>query len=286
MGENILSAILNIANFGIFDLKNYATKSRIRVNAVGDQLEFYIKDSISNSFNKKTEEEKEKEYQKTLSYDGNQNNPPDFIVKDSDAFEIKKIEKGQNLQLNSSYPKDILYSDDSRITSFCRSCESKPWKQKDIFYVVGNVQKKEIRSLFFVQGTCYCADREVYERISKPLKEDIKDLIKEKNLESTKTNELGKIIKTDPLGITDLRIRGMWHIQNPLKVFSEHCKIDNQNKFSLFTLLEKKKYNSYDKKDRDKLEKHNHILVKEIKIKNPNNPSKTIEAKLIILMIK
>ncbi|MCK5043577.1 NgoPII family restriction endonuclease [Candidatus Pacearchaeota archaeon] len=287
MGDNILSAIINIANFGIFDLKDYATKSHIRINAVGDQLEFFIKDAISGAFGKKNEEEKEKEHQKTFSYLGNQNNPPDIMIKKSDAFEIKKIEnKSSTIALNSSPPKNILYSNDNRITSFCRSCESKPWDKKDLFYVVGNVQKKIINYLFFVQGTCYCADKEVYNRIHEPLKEEIDNLIKEKGLENGKTNELGRVKKTDPLGITDLRIRGMWHIQNPLKVFSQYCKLDSQNTFSLFAILKKDKYLSYDKKDRSKIESNKNISVQDIKIKNPDNPAKSIEAKLISLMIK
>ncbi len=287
MGDNILSAIINIANFGIFDLKDYATKSHIKINAVGEQLEFYIKDAISGAFGKKNDKEKENEHQKTFSYLGNQNNPPDIIIRNSDAFEIKKIEnKSSAIALNSSPPKDILHADDNRITSFCRSCESKSWDKKDLFYVIGSVQKKSLNSLFFVQGTCYCAEREVYDRIHNPLKKEIDNLIKEKGLENGKTNELGKIKKTDPLGITDLRIRGMWHIQNPIKVFSQYCKLDSQNKFSLFVILKKDKYFSYDRDDRKKMESNKNILVQDIKIKNPNNPAKLIEAKLITLMIK
>ena len=51
MGNNIIKAITNIVNFGNYDLKDYASKSHIRINAVGEQLEFFVKDSIANSFN-------------------------------------------------------------------------------------------------------------------------------------------------------------------------------------------------------------------------------------------
>jgi len=285
MPDNILSAIVNIANFKINDLEDYATKSHIRINAVGDQLEFYIKDAIAGCFDKK-QEDKEKEHKKVFSYLGNQNNPPDLIVKEGDAFEVKKIESTRSsLALNSSFPKDVLHSDDNRITSFCRSCEEKEWKEKDLFYVVGSVNKKILNYLFFVQGKCYCANKEVYERIHNPLKEEIDKLIKEKGLEKGETTELGRVKKTDPLGITDLRIRGMWHIQNPIKVFSNFCKLDNQNKFSVFVILEEKKYNFFPKEDIAELEKHKNIEVEDIKIKDPNNPAKTINAKLISLFL-
>ena len=49
MANNILRAILNIATFGNNDLKSYASTYLNRINAVGEQLEFYIKDSIANS---------------------------------------------------------------------------------------------------------------------------------------------------------------------------------------------------------------------------------------------
>lgn len=285
MGNNIITAIINIANFGVFDLKNYATKSHIRINAVGDQLEFYIKDAIADCF-EKNQDEKEKEHEKVFSYLGNQNNPPDMIIRKGDAFEIKKIEnKGSALALNSSFPKDVLHSDDNRITSFCRSCEEEDWKEKELFYVVGNVNRKVIKYLFFIQGTCYCADKEIYERIHEPLKKEIDNLINEKGLEKGETTELGKVKKADPLGITDLRIRGMWHIKNPIKVFSEFCKLDEQNNFSVFVIMKKGKYESFPKEDKEKLESHDKIEVEDIEIKDPNNPSKKMTAKLITLFL-
>lgn len=47
---NLLEAILNIVNNNQLDLANYS-KSRNKINAVGDSLEFFIKDAFCNSFN-------------------------------------------------------------------------------------------------------------------------------------------------------------------------------------------------------------------------------------------
>ena len=105
MGNNILRAILNIASYKNNDLKSYASTYLNRINAVGEQLEFYIKDAIVSSF-KLPQGKKEEEYSKVFSWLGNQNHPPDIIIKNSDAFEIKKIESLKSaLALNSSPPK-------------------------------------------------------------------------------------------------------------------------------------------------------------------------------------
>lgn len=281
MANNVLSAIKNIVSFGSNDLKNYASTYLIRINAVGEQLEFYIQDAIADSF-KLIQEEKEKAYSNVFSYLGNQNNPPDMIIKGSDAFEIKKIEsKGSALALNSSPPKDKLLATDIRITAACRNCEPEGWEEKDLFYVIGHAKGGEIKYLFFIHGTCYAAEHNVYDRIHTPIKTEVDSILDSLNLEKGETVEIGKVKKVDPLGITELRIRGMWQIQNPLKVYGEHCKIEDDNKFHLFALMRKDKYESFPENDRNELENNAEISVEDIKIKDPNNPANLVDAKLI-----
>ena len=145
-------------------------------------------------------------FSQTYSYSGNKNNPPDLILKNSDAIEIKKLESHNTaIALNSSYPKSKLFSDSSMITTACRTCEPN-WTVKDMLYVIGNVLKNtnSLKSLWFVYGDCFCADKEVYERIKDTISTGITTI---PNVEFTETNELGKVKKVDPLGITDLRIR-------------------------------------------------------------------------------
>ncbi|MBN1969897.1 MAG: NgoPII family restriction endonuclease [Candidatus Delongbacteria bacterium] len=117
---NILDAICNIVDQGIFDLMKYKAKSSIRINTVGDLLENYIKDAICDTFFLDGQK-KLKIQQDILSYGGNQNNPPDLIIRDGDAFEVKKIQSFKSsIALNSSYPKNKLYDTDSRISNECR----------------------------------------------------------------------------------------------------------------------------------------------------------------------
>jgi len=281
---NILTAIANIASFKENNLKDYATKYLIRINAVGDRLEFYIEDAIAGTFKKK-QQEKKKEYNKVFSYQGSQNHPPDDIIKNGDAFEIKKIEGLKNsIALNSSPPKSTLLSSDPRITAECRNCE-RNWKEKDIFYVVGSVKNNIIKYLFFVQGKCYAADHFVYKNLHAPLKKEISSVLKAKKLQGKKTVELGGVKNVDPLGVTSLRIRGMWNIENPISIFSNIINFDVNKGFSVFALMEKKKYESFPSKDRKNIEKNKDISVQDAKIKNPNNPKELIDAKLISFFI-
>jgi hypothetical protein len=281
MSTNILRAILNISLFGNNNLKNYASTYLNRINATGEQLEFYIKDSLASSFILPIEK-KQEIYSKTFSWLGNQNHPPDLIIKGSDAFEIKKIENfGSSLALNSSPPKNKLRSNDKRITADCKSCDGGNWKEKDLFYVVGNAKGGIIKYLFFIQGTCYAADHSIYEKVHEPIKKEIDSVLDSLNLEKGKTVELGKVRRVDPLGITELRIRGMWSIENPINIFSDLYKIDNSEKLHLFALMKKEKYLSFPKEDIKEIELSKNILIRDVKIKDPDNPTKLIEAKFI-----
>ena len=281
MTNNVLRAILNIVAFGNNDLKSYASTYLNRINAVGEQLEFYLKDAIATSF-KLPQAQKQLTYSKVFSYLGNQNNPPDMIIKNSDAFEIKKIETAfASLALNSSPPKDKLRAEDIRITDSCRNCENLAWKEKDLFYVVGNAKGGVVKSLFFIQGTCYAADHKIYDKVHEPIKQEVDKVLDALGLEKGETVELGKVKKVDPLGITELRIRGMWSIENPLSVFEDICPLEDESNFSLFVLMRKDKYTSFSKEDTKELESNKSISLKDVKIRDPNNPSKLIEVKLI-----
>ncbi len=276
---NLLKAIINIKKRNNFDLSNIKTTSKNRANGMGEALEYFIKDSFCNSYDK-TSEEKNILYNKEFSYLGNQNNPPDIIIKNNDAIEVKKIDgvKFSDLALNSSYPKSKLYSNSPMITSACKNCEK--WTEKDIIYIIGHVDNDKLKVLSLVYGDCYAANKEIYERTSEKIKTEIKEL----DLDFSETKELGRINKVDPLGITYLRIRGMWGIQNPLKVYEEHMKI-NGNKFELFAIMRKSKYESFSKEDIKEFENTSGILINDIKIKNPDNPAKLIDTKLIVVRI-
>lgn len=265
---NILKAIYNISQLRSFAIvENY--KSSIRIQQAGDALEYFIKDAFCGSFEINNKLEKEKKYRDFFSYSGNPNNPPDFIIKNSDAVEVKKIiGLNSTIALNSSYPKDKLLVNSSMITKACRECEN--WTLKDLIYAIGTVKENSLKSLWLVYGSLYAAEKEVYERITGAISGSLKHA---EGVEFSKTKELGKVKKIDPLGITDLRVRGMWGIEHPLKVFSY---IVEPKKNILNVIISEEKYYSFPKQDITKLEKEPLISINKINVKNPNNPVKLI----------
>ena len=284
MCPNLLTAIKNISDFKTNDLRNYFTTYAIRINAVGEQLEYYVKDAIRGSFKSAKAQKDTDRYKGIFSYLGNQNNPPDLIIKSGDAFEVKKIQTFKaSLALNNSPPKDRLSCKDPRITSECRKVDGGQWRSKEIFYVIGWVEKGKIKYLYFVHGRCYAAEKEIYERRAVGLKRNIDNYFALEGLEATRTSELGRINRMDPLGITNFRIRGMWEIQNPIKVFSYVYNYNKRRDFSLAALMLKSKFDSFPKEDIDSLMADDQINLRDVEIKNPNNPAELIDAKLITL---
>ena len=279
---NIIQAFINIVNNYQQDIGNI-TNGNNRANNMGEGLENYIKDMFANTHNIEDENIRLEKLSEVYSYQGNKNNPPDLMLRDSDAIEIKKLEsKNSAIALNSSYPKAKLYANSPMITKACKECET--WDIKDMLYAIGYVHSATLKSLWLVYGDCFCADKETYERIKNTISDGITSIL---DVEFTETKELGKVKKVDPLGITDLRIRGMWHIDNPNKTFSYIYNYDETKDFQLICLMKKDKYNSLESSDRKAIEDiHNdNIIVKDVKIKNPNNPVQFIDAKLLVFKV-
>jgi hypothetical protein len=281
--SNLIQAILNIVNNTQIDI-NHITHGNNRANNIGMGLEEYIQDVFANTSNIQDAQQKLSIFEQIFSYQGNKNNPPDLILKNSDSIEIKKLESYNTaIALNSSYPKSKLFSDSSMITTACRRCEEN-WAVKDMLYAIGNVPKNTntLKSLWFVYGDCFCADKEIYERIKDTISNGITSI---PNVEFTETNELGKVKKVDPLGVTDLRIRGMWHIENPTKIFNYIYQYDETKSFQLICLMKNEKYHSFPLADREMIESLNTVNVSDVRIKNPNNPVNLLDAKLIVFKV-
>lgn len=281
---NLLTVFITIVN-NYQTTINPMTNGNNRANNMGDGLETFIKDAFANTFNETDDQVKLETFSRVYSYSGNKNNPPDLILANSDAIEIKKLESANTtIALNSSYPKAKLYSNSTMITTACRSCET--WAEKDMLYAIGNVPKttNHLKSLWLVYGDCFCADKEVYERIQQTISNGITSI---PNVEFTQTNELGKVKKVDPLGVTDLRIRGMWHIENPTKIFNYLYTYDDAASFQLICLMKKERYEALPLEDRSAIESlgNLHVTLSDIRIKNPNNPVQLMDGKLLVFKV-
>ena len=275
---NILKALVNLSQALDFTLRTDLQGSN-RITSVGISLESFVKDAFCGSFSINDLVEKEKAHRKHLSYIGNANNPPDFIISAGDAVEVKKIERAISpLALNSSYPKDKLYNDDPLITDACRTCEQK-WVQKDFIYSVGVVQDNNLLSLMFVYGDCYAADRKIYLKTRQKV---IDSVDQTPGIDFSETKEIGRINKVDPLGITYLRVRGMWGIENPRKVFDSLNLVAQEGRPLIVTILLKEKFDNFPNKDKEEITKVA-TRLEDVEVPNPNNPAKMLNAKLIVL---
>lgn len=275
---NILKALINIKKYRNNNLQNITivtNPSQPRVNMEGNALDSYIRDAFCNSFRVKDPLRKMEIYKKEFSYFGSQNNPPDIIIRNSDAIEVKKLStiNSKTMQLNSSTPKSKLKSDSSLLTLECVNCE-KDWKEKDILYAVGHVIENKLKLLTLVYGDCYAADSGFYEEIKKEIVEGIKKM----NLPLSETSELGRLNNVDPLQRSSLRMRGMWFIKTPINVFSDIMNAYDKKSLNIFALMREEKFQSFEKLDKAAIENEANIL--NVLIKDPNS-KKDIKAKLI-----
>lgn len=289
MEYNVLCAIANIMDFRNVDLNLYKSKSDIRIVQVGEGLEGFIRDALTGSFGASLEN-KIKKHRDGLSWQGSQNNPPDITVWErygGDAFEVKKVGTPYvGLELNSSYPRDFIYrclpdgSEDKMVSGGCRRAEK--WDKKDMFYVVGYVKDQRIKCLTITHGPCYAAPRETYNRFPTAVRSALK-ANKQEGIVFSETRELGRINGVDPLRITDLRVRGMWMIKNPLVVFKDKLSYNKtSNDFNIFALIKREKYDDFPSSCRTKIERHKLLeVVKNVRITDPDNISKELNAVLI-----
>lgn len=281
MKVDTLTAIINIVKSQNTTLGNNPLTSPNKVNSMGDALEDYIQEAYSGTIGETDREYKLKRIDAIFSYTGNNSNPPDGMIKGGEAIEVKKIEsRGSQLQLNSSNPKSKLYKSDPRLNS--KAVNAEKWTEKDFVYIVGFIDKKSnsLKELSFIDSSLYCADKEIYDRPFTKIKEGILEI---PNVEfNSDTKELGRVNKVDPLGITSLRIRGMWLLDNPFKVFSDIYHPKNGN-FNLFALISDERFeNSGNKGELINMSKSiaNLTITDEI-VKNPNNPAKIKRCKKI-----
>ena len=274
---NILEAIINIANNPILEIRNHYS-GRNRANNVGEALETFVKDAFANLITETDEQERMKRYNEVFSWLGNQNHPPDIMIRKGDAIEVKKTQSANSdLALNSSYPKSNIQSNSTMITQECKNCEE--WTEKDLIYCVGHTSDEAINSLWMVYGNIYAAKHETYQIIKQKITDGINEI---PNVELAVTNELGRVNRVDPLGITNLRIRGMWQIQNPRRVFN-YLHTQTNNKFELVSLIPTVKYNSFPIESINKIENlgNENLTIENVNVSDPNNPAKLIEVKVI-----
>lgn len=279
---NILEAVSNIVQNPYFLLRTQYI-GRNRINNIGEALETFIKDAFAGVRPDDEELERMRKYNHVFSWLGNQNHPPDIMIKSGDAIEVKKTQTvASDLALNSSYPKSTLLVNNPMLTHGCRSCEE--WTEKDLIYCVGHTTDDSLKSLWMVYGNIYAASHETYQIIKQKITDGINEI---PHVELADTKELGRVNRVDPLGITNLRIRGMWQIQNPRRVFSYLYTPTPNILFELVVIIPLTKYLDFPIQSRNRLEnlEYENLVISNVLVKDPNNPARLIDAKLIVFKI-
>ena len=284
MGD-ILTAITAIVGNSLDLSKSTPGGIQNRANQMGEALEEYVKNAFANCIGK-DQRTINSLRSSTFSYLGNNTNPPDAMLKGSDAIEIKKVESAKNtLQFNSSYPKNKLSLGNPKISVKCKNCEE--WDTKDMIYVVGHVEKSILHNIFFVYGDVYCDAHSVYENVENTIKECVQSL---DVIESSETKELGRVNKVDHLGISSLRVRGMWVITSPFKQFEylyEDKAKEDCYSFRLIAIIPEDKYDTFESKtDFETFCKSHDVVVNDEDIPNPQNPAEMIKCKVVIYKVQ
>ena len=153
MKTNVIRAFLNIIQNPntYMDIKTHGLN---RINEEGAALELFVKNAFSNVLhnltNISTSKKQQIEHEKYFSYLGDdKNSPPDLILKNSDAIEIKKIGTlFGGIALNSSHPRSKIMFNDKRISGTVKSFGK--WGIKDILYVIAAIKKNKLENILCI----------------------------------------------------------------------------------------------------------------------------------------
>ena len=132
-----------------------------------------------------------------------------------------------------------------------------------------------------VYGDCFAGSKEQYTVI----KESISTGISEIGLTISPTKEIARLNNIDLLGITNLRIRAMWHIKNPSHIFST-LNLNVTSDFYAHLIMTRTKFESFSQADQQAIlelchEEPTIITCRTVNITNPNHLDETIEAVVI-----
>lgn len=268
------------------ELYDYTWSGNVSTN--GKRLEFFTRDLLCGSLDITDKSDKIDAHKKELSWLGSANNPPDLIIRDGPAIEVKKTRsKAGNLQMNSSPPHQTLHNDSDLINKGCKECESElgGWSEKEMVYSVGRISSGKLDYLWLVYGDCWCGENELYEELFTSIKDSIKNNVDQFPYgELKETNELGRINDVDPVSRASLRIRPMWQIEHPASDYSEYVDSykqvisDNQ---PLFFVVKKKEYDTLPTEYHTKLESKDNITIQELTAPDPSSKDQTIRCIMV-----
>lgn len=225
---NTLFAYKNILDHNSTKLPPIISKKGNSSNNQGDSFEIFIKDMYcKTSMQYPYLEDKERDYKNYLSWLGDSKHFPDMIVRGGEGVEIKKLSTFANLPLNSSFPKNYIYPDTQNLPT---EIIDSSWTQKNVVYATCNVPKKnnsqaKCSTVWLAYGNTFVADKKVYLNMIDGIRAGAKSANQQASF--VKSKELARIQNVDLKKYTTLRVRGMWELLNPQKVFSQYLNKTN-----------------------------------------------------------
>lgn len=205
-------------------------------------------------------------WQKTFSWRGSANHPPDFMIRGGDAVEVKTHKGIGQIQLNSSPPKRTLKANDPRIEKGCKDCEI--WTEKDFLYFIGKANSEYVEALWLIDGRCIADVSSTYDNVFDQIAISIT------NLGGNDGNELGRLNAIDPLKATSLRVRAMWLLEHPAKLFEAFLVPPEEDTFVLNVLISEDKWHSFSKEEIEQLNELKSLGVKVEEISIPDSSHK------------
>ena len=247
------------------------------VSRAGEGLELWVKHFLAGTIGHADEEVIKAVWDERFSFHGGVNNPPDVMMKKSIAAEVKKTEKESGaLQLNSSWPIRTLLLADSHITQDCRDAEA--WTEKPFLFVVGRVNPstKSIVALWIVDGRCLADNESVYGSLMAEAQASML------TLGGDTTKEIGRFNSVDSLQRTALRVRPMFALEHPAKIFENIFEAQGDHGFILNVLIPTDSFYEFSDDQRHDLSNPSRGLqVREVPIPDPTDKAKRMNATLI-----
>jgi hypothetical protein len=236
-----ITELVKVASLGGGRGISLASQPRGQLGANGKPFEIFVKNMFAGCLGALSATV-DSAWNDTFSWLGSANHPPDFMIKNGDAVEVKAQTNLGQIQLNSSPPKRTLRRDDPRITDGCRTCEE--WTEKDFIYAIGKTNNEFVEALWLVEGRCIAAEKSTYDVIFDALSTTILALGGQQG------NEIGRLNEVDALSATSLRVRGMWLLEHPARVFEEILIPPTPGAFALNVLVSADKWNRFDPDER------------------------------------
>ena len=171
-----------------------------------------------------------------------------------------------------------MKSSNDKISKKCREAED--WEEKDIIYAIGLVKSGLLKRFCMVYGLDYCASDECYNSLISKIKSGVLSI---PDIDFEESKEIAHINKVDPLGITYMRVRGMWGIENPWKVFNYVYEYDKDISFDFMCIINQEKWDSFDNRNEliDLEKTIDELSLTDVNIKDPDNPANLVAAKLV-----